>query len=379
MKTNLENIDLRTSLLDRIDGSLDAMIKAPRMWGSPESLELQALLLVELKCMILRPHIARENPGEVQDAYERFVKSSFDRPATLISHILKNGRQAELPKYIEDFMRQIDRQFPEENAYEHHDMVLDIAIRSDRDMPSFAKICGYYERFVRALRAIVRRGPKDPADSKDTFTKTTEYPVPEIRVMPGENGAGALIRIPLEQPRFGQLSLDREFLSEQRARDAIRQAIDVVIWAEDAEPIVDNLRKLFPGDGQRKAIAAHTIRMLPQEGIESVRVGGKLLGAGGTVELRPSQAPKIVPVLLDGEAPEEFSKTGIVRAVDRDQKWFRLKYGNTTRKCWVNDAEYLELACQALATKTKVVVKGDEFIIAYRRPFVQTQMLAMAA
>jgi hypothetical protein len=369
--------DLRTSLLDRIDGSLDAMIKAPRMWGSPESLELQALLLVELKCMILRPHITRENPGEVQEAYERFVKTSFDRPATLISHILKNGHQTDLPKYLEDFMQKIQRELAEENAFEHNDMVLDIEVRADRDIPSFAKICGYYERFMKALRAIVRHVPKEKTDPKDTPARATEYAVPEIRVVPGENGR-TLIRIPLDQPKFGQLSIANEWMSEQRVREAIRQAMDVVVWAEEAEPIMGNLRNLFPDSEQRKNVAAHTIRMLPEAGIDAVRVGGKLLGKE-PVELRPSQAPRIIPVLQEGELPQDFSKTGFVRAVDLDQKWFRLRYGDRTIKCWVHNApDYLDRASQALADKTKVAVVGDEFRAAYRRPFVTIKDLVAA-
>jgi len=329
--------------------------------------------------MVLRPHLTLKNPGEMEEAYEKYVGGAFaDAPATMLAYILKGqGKQSELPEYMQRFRGQIEKDLPEENAYEHNDMVLDIEIRADRDIPSFSKICGYYERFMRAFRAIVRRGPKDESDAKDAMAKATEYPIPEIRVFPGENG-GTRIRIPLEQPRFGQLSFEREFLSEQRAREAIRQAMDVVSWAEEVEPDMGNLRTLFPSNKQRKALAAHTIRMLPQEGIESVRVGGKLLG-GGAIELRPSQAPKIVPVLEDGEDPETFSVTGIVRAVDRDQKWFRLKYRNTTRKCWVSNAEYLELACKALADKVKVTVDGDEFSVAYRRPFVQTHSLVLAA
>ena len=373
--------DLRSSLLSRIDCSLDAMAKAPRMWGSPESLEMQALLLLEFKCMVLRPHMTQENPSEMQEEYERFIDSSFENaPATSLAYILENGEQtALLPKYIQDFRRKIELELPEENPFEHNDMVLDIEIRADHSLPSFSKICGYYERFMKALAAIVRQGPKDPTDAKNAFGRATAYPVPEIRVVPGKDGAGSLIRIPLEQPRFGQLNIEREFLSEQRVRDAIKQAMDVVSWAEDAEPIMSNLRKLFPADERRKMVAAQAIRMLPEEGIESVRIGGKLLGAEGFIELRPSQAPKIVPVLQDGERPENFSCTGTVRAVDRDQKWFRLKFGDKSRKCWVNNEEYMELACKALADKTKVVVEGDEFRVAYRQPFVQTQKMAAAA
>ncbi len=88
-------------VLQRINRSLDAMAKAPRMWGSQESLELQALLLLEMKCAVLRP-------GEesfIRDAYEAFIKDTFeDPPATLLSCILhKAGRGEELSSHLQRF------------------------------------------------------------------------------------------------------------------------------------------------------------------------------------------------------------------------------------------------------------------------------------
>lgn len=371
--------DLRTSLLARIDRGLDAMAKAPRMFGSPESLESQALLLLEFRNMVLRPHLTRQNPGEIDEAYEKFVNSTFSgAPATMLAYILKaHGKQSELPEYIQRLRKQLENELPEEDAYEHSDMVLDIAFKAGRDIPSFAKICEYYERFMKALRAILRHVPKEKTDPKDTLVRATEYAVPEIRVLPGKDG-GTLIRIPLDQPKFGQLSIGHEWMSEQRVREAIKQAAKVAVWADDDEPVMGNLRALFPDDERRKTVAAHTIRMLPEAGMESVRVGGKLLEQG-PVELRPSQALRILPVLKEGELPMEVSRKGFVRAVDLDQKWFRLKYSDRTIKCWVHDApEYLDMASQALAKKTKVIVTGDEFRAAYKRPFVTTKTLVAA-
>jgi len=83
--------DPRAIIVQRIDQSLDLLTGAPRMWGSPESMELQVLLLLEMRAVASRPHVMRGRPSGLRDAYEQFIRSLFpDAPPMMLSSILEH-------------------------------------------------------------------------------------------------------------------------------------------------------------------------------------------------------------------------------------------------------------------------------------------------
>lgn len=161
--------------------------------------------------------------------------------------------------------------------------------------------------------------------------------------------------------------------AEQKVHRAVNAVLKVATWADNEVPQMKDLHELFPVDVRRQVIAAETIKVLPGQGITEIRVGGRIVG--NPVSLKAAQAQRLVPVLKEGVDPSEFKHAGIVRAVDLDQKWFRLKYSNgKTIRCWsTNNPKWLAMAVQAMSASTKLYVVGDEFRAPYRHAFVDTK------
>lgn len=80
--------DLREVTTSWIDARMDSMLAAPRMWGSREAVELQALLLVELRSVVTRPVDDAKDPRRVLDAYAEFLARRFPNftPSLLFEH-----------------------------------------------------------------------------------------------------------------------------------------------------------------------------------------------------------------------------------------------------------------------------------------------------
>ncbi|WP_437905175.1 hypothetical protein WME95_43855 [Sorangium sp. So ce327] len=366
---------MRDLLLKYVDEGIRAMRRAPAMWGSPESLELQALQLLELRTLVLRPQTFQRNHRETMRVYRDFVAQAMKvEPSRLLASLLEErGIVEELPTMIAQLYAELQARLPEEDPFESADLVLEMALESGKE-PSFSSVCSYYEHFQKALRGIARHSVKKK--ERALVTQATEYAIPEMRVI--HDKAGARMQVSLVQPTGQQLMLDGSSFAENAVRDAVTHAMHVATWA-DEEQAPETLHVLFPHEAQRKVITAQTMRMLPEQGIQEIRVGGRLLGGSEPISLKPHQAPRLIPVLKEGEKPKRFDRTGTVRAVDLDQKWFRIRYGSTTIKCWAPEhPEWLQKAADAMASKQMVRVVGDEFRAPSRRPFVETMDLQAA-
>ncbi len=85
--------DLREVTTSWIDARMDSMLAAPQMWGSREAVELQALLLVELRSVVMRPTVDAEDSRRVLDAYAKFLARRFPNatPAPLFEHACREA------------------------------------------------------------------------------------------------------------------------------------------------------------------------------------------------------------------------------------------------------------------------------------------------
>ena len=54
-----------------------ALLETPRMWGSDEAVEMQALQLLEFRALIQSPEEADLHPGRILDAYTTFIHHRF--------------------------------------------------------------------------------------------------------------------------------------------------------------------------------------------------------------------------------------------------------------------------------------------------------------
>ncbi len=91
-----------------IDTRLESMLRAPAVWGSDESVELQVLQLLELRLVVMAPLPALKQDRRVQDAYEAYLLRIFPGapPETLTSLLAGSKRQAELSSLLDRFIKQ---------------------------------------------------------------------------------------------------------------------------------------------------------------------------------------------------------------------------------------------------------------------------------
>ena len=90
-------------MLTWITARLDAILGAPRMWGSRESVELQILTLLEMRRVVLG-----EDPGEVLLQYPAFVRkrypNGYNRP---LHKILASEPEAEFVRVLGELRREL--------------------------------------------------------------------------------------------------------------------------------------------------------------------------------------------------------------------------------------------------------------------------------
>ena len=362
--------DPRTTLVERIDRSLDMMSKVPKMWGSPESMELQALLLLEMRAVATRPSVMRGRPSGLRDAYENFVRASFaEAPSMMLSSILQHmDRLPELPVFLRKFADTFERWLPLDSPDEAGDLVLDLeAVAGAKEIP-FSVVCKYFEHFQSGLLELAKStavGKRQDRVSK--ALRATAYAIPEITVVPRRDDS-TVVRIQLTQPRTEQTNIyGQPDEYESSVLGAMQRAARVLRWAGSGASI-DQAKTLSPTPEERVNVAFQTLKMMPPEGIASVRVGGRLLGSDERVEVKPAHAGQLMSIIEEEQTPTPFDASGHVRALDLDQGWFRIRSDAAGVKCWTKGrGDLLTTASGALASRVKVRVVGKMFVVRRRK------------
>lgn len=77
------------------------MIDAPVMYGLPSSVELQALLILELKAFIVNPDLERKNPHHVTDAWLEFIRDDSPNTNTMLADRLETEHPGDREKHYE--------------------------------------------------------------------------------------------------------------------------------------------------------------------------------------------------------------------------------------------------------------------------------------
>jgi hypothetical protein len=97
--------ELRDVIVTWVDQRIEDMLSAPRMWGSDEAIELQMLLLLELRALALRPEEITADPRRILDAYAAYLAKTYpktpNRPLCQIIETDHSGLRlaAELRKF----------------------------------------------------------------------------------------------------------------------------------------------------------------------------------------------------------------------------------------------------------------------------------------
>jgi len=302
---------LRDTLVGWIDERTKNMLATPRAWGSDEAVEMQALLLLELRALVLRPELEVGVPGRLVDAYTAYLAKTYPtKPHRPLSQIVEpdhlgHNLAAELRRVVDVFTHAM----LEENAFQHSDVAIRLTFEPGR-VPTTSAFTGYYEEFRRAARAVVRPRDKKTGRVGKNIEVATDFALDDIRVTP-RNGTPAEVLLLL-----GASPGQQDILAEQQVRDALSGLVEMAAWAGSSEDVthapVDDVQ-------QRTRVAVQALRILPRRGIASVGIGGRLIGRSRPVELRGEHQRRIVEVIGSTTSPEPFDRHDLVRGVDLDR------------------------------------------------------------
>jgi hypothetical protein len=96
---------LRDTVVRWVDQRIEAMLDALPMWGSPEAVELQVLLLLEVRALALRPDQTLAEPRRVLDTYIAHLAQRFPQGGSRPLHELITGDDEVCSKLAEELRR----------------------------------------------------------------------------------------------------------------------------------------------------------------------------------------------------------------------------------------------------------------------------------
>jgi hypothetical protein len=100
---------LSETMVEYIDGKLDAILRAPPMWGSDEAVELQVLQLLEMRALAIRPEVVKARRRPILDPYVGFLRRKFPEAPTmnLAALLEQGGRRGELAAILGEFRNEM--------------------------------------------------------------------------------------------------------------------------------------------------------------------------------------------------------------------------------------------------------------------------------
>ncbi len=308
---------LRDVTLAWIDTRLADMLAAPRMWGSHEAVELQTLLLVELRSLVVRPSLDADDPRRVLDSYVGFLSGRFPQvpAAPLYEHARREGLdERAFVAILSEFHNTLRETVLEENPFEHSELALRFGFAQGQ-VPGMTACTAYYESFRRAVRAMSAAPERAGRKPSKPIEQATDFTLEDARVTP-KNGVPAAVTFRLGVPG-GQQDLD--------ANDHVRQGLSHVAtlaeWAASSEAV----SALAIDDTDLRTHAAlQTMRLLPRRGIATVELGGYAIGRAKPVMIRASHEARMMSVVAERAAEEAFDVRDEIRAIDLDRGFIKL-------------------------------------------------------
>lgn len=258
--------DVVTAAVAYIDRRLATMKRAPKSWGSPESLELQALLLLELRTFLLRRRTHASDPYEVRDAYARFLARHFpELPGRFMAHALPAEKLAEqLPDLVMALRDEVVSTLGPEDAFQTAALVVEVRFRPGVATPPFAKAARYVGRLLRAMGVVV--------GSTGGRARDAVFAIPDVRFVPSDDETGPGVLFAFDAPQGTPAAVTAHW-------QALEKMARVVEWAASGEGAgAAPLLAMFPEQGERDAVVRCAKRLYPRRAIASVTIGGRGLG-----------------------------------------------------------------------------------------------------
>ncbi len=338
---------LKDRIVAYVDDQLRAMFAAPEMWGSNESVELQALQLLQFRSFTIRPDLEEREPRTVLDAYHRFLREEFPTapPHPLFCLVDEAGRQNEFITLLRAFSARLSREMLPDNIFAEHDLVLRLWMHQSVSVPRASTLSSYYESVTRVLRAVSRRTGTRGRASRE-LEDAIDFSMPDV-IVAAANGSPAHITLPLNQAPSPQ---------SQDVQRGLEQIVLVNEWAANPSAPVETLFKRLPDKDTPERVAALAMRLVPgqEESIQSVEMGGRLLGRLQPIVIQPRYAERMARVVRRSPTRQDFDKVGTVRAIDIDQRSMRIKADALSYKCFFEDHELFERAREALGRRARV-------------------------
>lgn len=348
--------DLRRTLLGWIEDRTDDMLEMPRAWGSDEAVEMQALLLLELRALTLQPERERRNPRRVLDAYMEYLHRTHPgKPNRPLFQIVENDDLGHnLGRELRRFLDAFGPTLLEENPFEHNRLAIRLRFKQGCS-PRTSAVTGYYEEFRRAARATARKAGTTSGRVAKDVEEATDFELADVRVTPS-NGLPAEALLLL-----GRGEGQQNFVATELVRDALSEMVGLGEWAASPAGIGD----LSIDSVQRRTVlAVQTLRILPRGDVDEVAIGGQLIGRSRPVALRQNYEGRIVEAVGTTTPPTPINRNDEIRAFDRDRGFLLL--GKDRLRCFFRR----EFSPRVIAVGESARVVGRLFTPVVGKPFV---------
>lgn len=377
---------LRTAVERWVDTTLDSMLKRPRMYGSTESVELQALLLLDLRAFIAHPEAEEKTPGRVFEAWlaafgRRYPQVGASLPSGALQTLHAHDEAAQfraLTEALDEFRRALVAELAPDNPFAQHDLALAVRMQKGKRLPPASRIGAFYSLVGQVMRSVVRRGGTRGKLPREYEEAIAVFPAGGFEIVP-ENGIGAQIVMPFDWPQGAQTSLPSVPSPEVVVRDAFGRFVSVAAWASDDEPM-QRLVQAVADAPTRTRMALDAMRLLPPMGgdIEAVEIGGRSIHRELPVSLRPQARERLLDVVAYEQKAEPFDAVGTLRMVDLDEGRLRLRAVDAAGRggsveVWLTGTEMTAQAATPLGGEVRVT--GQRFVRATGRPFVVAKTL----
>nr|MBK7067278.1 hypothetical protein [Deltaproteobacteria bacterium] len=378
---------LRQQIEARIDAVLDGMLLAPQMYGPPDGVELQALLLLELRAFIARPEAETRHPRRVFEAWLRHLREGHLREGhpgasnTLLAAALLRLHSAdverqygELATALADFRRELIGELTPDNPFATYDLALAVRMKKGKALPPAAKVGALYGLVGQVMRSVVRpNGGGRGKLSRDHEDAIAVRPAGGFEIVP-ENGVGAQIVMPFAWPTGAQGQLIAGESAEDTVRRTFARFVDVAAWASDGVEPVESLIQVVSEEATRTRMVLDAMRLVPSitGDIEAMELGGRAIQRELPVKLRAQAQGRLLGVLQHQQTPIAFSATGTLRMVDLDEGRVRLRMVDGDKKSsievWLGSGSAFDGLSAMLGRD--VAIEGTRFAGERRAPFV---------
>ncbi len=346
-----------TYLLHFVDQQLDSLTRRPQMWGTTLAVELQTLLLLEVRSVLLRPEFDRHNPRAVRQALAAFVAEKFpDAPGRPIANQpLAGDPYQSLSDLLFEFRTRLVADMHPDNPFEANDLAVVLRLKKGARQPLASSVGGYLEELRRALRGILRQ--KTTGRTARELEEVTDFDLTNVSVVPA-NGAPGRVVLPLQYRPPAQVTTAHVNAADVELQHALADVAATVQWAAGGAA-VEELAAVLTDSVQRGKVATQTLRLMPRgNDVDFVELGGRLFSRPDPIRLNRDQKPRVKMVRMEGFSSVPIIREGSVRQLDLDDGTFGLKVDKKTRiRCVLSDWDLLPIVQDVLGGSARIVGK----------------------